>query len=336
ASGIIKESFDKVVHEDHLSPEMQKLGMRLDKSVEAGIRYLGFNMEDPLVGAKGGARSKKLRQAMSLAVDVQEYTRLFLNNRGVPAQTLLPPGLFGYEENYKNPYRQVDIERGKKLLEEAGYKGGVDPKTQEPLHLSFDVGNTTADALLTYQFFVNEWRKLGLNVEVSPTSYNKFQEKIRDGAYQIFQWGWVADYPDPENFYFLLSSDMARSKNNGPNTANFQNADFDRLFLQMKTRDNDAERLRLIREMRAVVEDERPWIELYYPESYGLFHGWMHNVKTPGMSLQTLKYHDLDPKLRAQKRREWNKPLMWPAYALALLAIAIVLPGIRTFMRERQ
>ncbi len=336
ASGIIKESFDKVVRNDELSPEMKALGLRLDKSVEAATYYLGFNMQDPLVGAPGAVKAKKLRQAMSLAVNVDEYLRLFANGRGVPAQTPLPPGLFGYEESYQNPYRKVDIERGKKLLKEAGYEGGIDPKTQRPLHITYDVGNTSADAMLAYQFMVNEWRRLGLDVEVAATSYNKFQEKMRDGAYQIFQWGWVADYPDPENFFFLLWSDMARSKNNGPNTANFQNAEFDKLFLEMKARDNDAERLKLIHQMRAILEDQRPWIELYHRESYALYHSWVYNVKTAGLSLQTLKYRDIDPEQRTEKRREWNKPVMWPAYLLALMAVAIVVPGMRTFFRERQ
>ena len=53
---------------------------------------------------------------------------------------------------------------------------------------------------------------------------------MRRGAYQIFIWGWVADFPDPENFFFLLWSADARSKSGGPNTANFCNAEFDRLY----------------------------------------------------------------------------------------------------------
>ncbi len=171
---------------------------------------------------------------------------------------------------------------------------------------------------------------------VEATSYNKFQQKVRDGAYQIFIWGWMADYPDPENFLFLLWSQMARSKNNGPNTANFSDPEYDRLFSKMSTMENSPERLAIIQQMRGILEDQRPWIELYHPENYALYHQWLFNVKTPGLSLITTKYRDLDPKLRAEKRREWNEPRMWPAYLLIALIAAVVIPGIRTFMRERQ
>jgi ABC-type transport system substrate-binding protein len=335
-SGVSNESFDKVVRDKELTPEMKAMGVNLNKSVFAGTYYLGFNMDDPVVGKAAGERSKKLRQAMSLAVDFKEFSRIFLNDRGVPAQTPIPPGLFGYDPDYKNPYRQVDLGKAAKLLVEAGYANGVDPKTKAPLHLTFDVGSTDSDRQLQFKFYTNEWRKIGLNVTVEATSYNKFQQKVRDGAYQIFIWGWMADYPDPENFLFLLWSQMARSKNNGPNTANFSDPEYDRLFSKMSTMENSPERLAIIQQMRGILEDQRPWIELYHPENYALYHQWLFNVKTPGLSLITTKYRDLDPKLRAEKRREWNEPRMWPAYLLIALIAAVVIPGIRTFMRERQ
>src|SRR5207344_290207 len=108
ASGILQESFDKIVHEGRLSPEMAARGMRLEKSVDPDVYYIGFNMDDPVVGTPAGEKGRKLRQAMSLVVDSREFARIFNNGRGVPAQSPVPPGIFGYEADYANPYRQVD------------------------------------------------------------------------------------------------------------------------------------------------------------------------------------------------------------------------------------
>jgi ABC-type transport system substrate-binding protein len=335
ASGIVQESFDKVIVEDRLSPAMAELGVELERSVDPSVFYLGFNMDDATVGAPGGARARRLRQAMSLAIDVEEWTRLFSNGRGVPAQSPVPPGLYGYEPEYRNPWRVVDLERARRTLAEAGYRDGVDPKTGRPLRLTFDTYQTSAQGLTQIQFFVDAWRKLGIDVEVSATTYNQFQEKVRNGAYQVFMWGWVADYPDPENFFFLLWSEMARSKG-GPNTANFSNPRFDALYVAMKSRENDAERARMIREMIAIVEQERPWIELFHAEDYALYHGWLRHVKPFGMSFPMTKYQDLDPGRRAELRARWNEPVLWPAFALAGLALALVVPAVVTFRRERQ
>jgi len=335
ASGILQESFDRIVKNDRLSDDMAARGMRLTKTVIPSIYYLGFNMEDPTVGARGGARARLLRRAMSLVVDAREYTRVFQNSLGIPAESVVPPGLFGYDPGYRNPYRRVDVGRARALLAEAGYEGGIDPATGKPLLLTFDTGDTSARGRLRFQFFVDAWRQLGLDVEIVATTYNQFQDKVRRGTYQVFMWGWVADYPDAENFLFLLWSEMARS-NGGPNTANFSNPDYDRLFLAMRDRQNDDERRRLIEQMQALLAEERPWIELFHIESYVLAHGWLKNVKPLGMSFSTVKYQDVDVAARSRLRTEWNRPILWPLWVLLAVGVLVVVPGIVTFFRERQ
>jgi ABC-type oligopeptide transport system substrate-binding subunit len=221
------------------------------------------------------------------------------------------------------------------LLREAGYPDGVDPATGKPLHLTFDTQDTSSRGLLRYQYFAGAWRKLGLDVEIVATTYNQFQDKVRRGAYQLFMWGWVADYPDPENFFFLLWSGTARSKG-GPNTANFADPRYDRLFLAMRDRPDDARRLELIGELRGLLQDECPWIPLFHLESYALVHGWMRNVKPVGMSVPTFKYLDLDAERRAHEREAWNRPVRWPLAVLGGLAVALLLPALRAVRRERR
>ncbi len=337
ASGIIQESFDQAVTEGDLSPSMAARGMQLAKSVDPDIFYIGFNMNDRVVGAQAGERGRKLRQAMSLAIDAVEYARIFQNGRGVPAQSPVPPGIFGYDPDYVNPYRTLDTERAKTLLAEAGYAGGIDPETSRPLRLSFDTGDPSTRGRLRFQFFVDAWRRLGVDVELNATNYNRFQDKVRDGAHQIYMWGWIADYPDPENFLFLLWGPNASSENPGaPNTSNFSHPRFDALFPLMKDMPSGSERHAAIREMIAILEHERPWIELFHREAYALYHGWIANVKPAGISLPASKYVDIDPDLRHRNRLAWNEPVLWPLWAMAILFVVVVTPGIVTFLRERQ
>ncbi|RIK96923.1 MAG: peptide ABC transporter substrate-binding protein [Proteobacteria bacterium] len=335
-SKIPKESFDQAARGGTLSPEMQARGMRLDRTVMPGVYYVGFNMGDPVVGHAAGERGRKLRQAMSLAIDAPEFLRVFLNGRGIPAQSPVPPGLFGYDEHYRNPYRQVDLARARRLLAEAGYADGVDPATGRALRLTFDTGDPSVQARLRYEFLVAAWRRLGIDVEVAATSYNQFQEKVRRGAYQVFFWGWIADYPDPENFHFLLWSEMSQTRSGGPNSANFSDPRFDALFLDTRARANDAARLAGIRRMRALLEEERPWIEMFHPEDYSLSHAWLRLAKPSGMTMPVHKYWTVDPAARAAARAAWNQPVRWPAYALGALVVALLVPGVVTYLRERQ
>jgi ABC-type transport system substrate-binding protein len=322
------------VQDGALSADLAARGLQLSRAVEATIFYLGFNMDDAVVGAAGGARSRALRQAMSMAIDGDEFLRLFVNRRGLAAQSPLPPDIFGYDAAYRNPYRIVDLPRAAALLEEAGYRNGIDPATGRPLHLTLDVNDTSARAKLMFEFFRNSWKPLGLDVEIVATDYNAFQDRMRAGAYQLFWWGWGADYPDPENFLFLLYGPMGRTESGGPNTANFADPRYDDLFVRMRARENDPERLALIVEMRSLLERERPWIEVYHREDYQLSQPWLRHAKAAALSVPTEKYLDVEPASRVELRAAWNEPVRWPAYALLAALTAFVAPGLRRAWRE--
>ena len=330
---IIRESFDRTVQHGTLTADVAARGLELDKSVLATVYYLGFNMDDPVVGAAGGARARALRQAMSLAIDSDEFLRLFTNGRGLPAQSPLPPDIFGYDPAYRNPYRRVDLSLAAEHLAAAGYPDGIDPASQRPLHLTLDVDDTSARSLLMYQFFRDSWKRIGLDVEITATDYNAFQDKMRTGAYQLFWWGWGADYPDPENFLFLLYGPMGRTQSGGPNTANFADPAYDDLFVRMRALDDGAERAALITEMRAILERECPWIEVYHFEDYTLTQPWLQHAKPSALTLPIDKYLDVDPRERARLRAAWNRPIRWPAYVLLVVIGAFAAPAVRRLWR---
>ncbi len=207
------------------------------------IFYIGFNMDDPVVGAPAGERGRKLRQAMSLADRRRRIPRLFLNGRGVPAQSPLPPGIFGYDAELQEPVpparpgaRAAAAGRGR--LQERHRSRPPTAAQADFRHRQHDRAGAAAVRVLRRGLA----RARPGRARSLATTYNQFQDKVRRGAYQIFLWGWVADFPDPENFLFLLECSNAQSKSSGPNTANFCNAEFDRLYREMKNLPNDEQR----------------------------------------------------------------------------------------------
>ena len=129
---------------------------------------------------------------------------------------------------------------------------------------------------------------------------------------------------------------MGKRLTGGPNSTNFSDPRFDELFVAMKARENGPQRVDAIREMTAILERERPWIELFHREDYSLYQGWVRNVKPMGLSIPTYQYREVDPALRREKRESWNEPILWPVYVIAIAAVGVVLPGIRTYLKERQ
>ena len=112
---------------------------------------------------------------------------------------------------------------------------------------------------------------------------------MRTGDTQIFSWGWMADYPDPENFLFQLYGQNGKVKFGGENAANYQNPEFDRLFDLMKNRKNDLQRQQIIDTMVSIVRRDAPWVWGIHPEEFILSQSWVSRVKPNTMSFGYIK-----------------------------------------------
>jgi ABC-type transport system substrate-binding protein len=351
-SGIASDTFDQAVQMSSLgeavvTESMEKQGIRLSTSVAVSTFYMGFNMLDPVVGGLS-ERARKLRQAISIAVDYEEYVSIFRNGRGIPAQGPIAPGIFGYRDgkeginpvvydwNGKAPARKP-IEAAQKLLAEAGYPNGIDDRTGAPLVLNFDVTARSVDAKSMLDWMRRQFGKISIQLVIRDTDYNRFQDKIRKGNAQIFEWGWHADYPDPENFLFLLHGPQGKVTAQGENAANYRNPEFDRLFERMKNMPSSRERQAIIDQMVAILRHDAPWLWGFHPTDYALYHSWYGNLKPNKISYNTVKYQRIDTALRAQKRRDWNHSVLWPLGLLVVLLAAFTAPaGVAYFRRERQ
>ena len=351
ASAIPNDTFDQAVSvavggEVALTPEMAAKGIQLRTSVDTTILYLGVNWLDGVVGGSGES-ARKLRRALAIAIDWEEYISIFLNGRGIVAHDPLAPGIFGQREGREglNPYTHVwvggkarrrPLGEARRLLAEAGYPQGRDAKTGQPLVLYLDtVGRGPGDKP-RFDWWRRQFAKLDIQLEIRDTDWNRFQEKVRKGSQQLYVLGWNADYPDPENFLFLLHGPQSRVKSQGENASNYANAEYDALFERMKHMPNSAERLKLIERMVDIVRHDAPWIGGFHPVTYGLVHSWMKNGKPNNMARNNLKYLRVEVAERAAKRLAWNRPVLWPIGAMLLLLAAVTVPAVMAYRRRER
>ena len=351
ASGISSDSFDQAIQFSEqgnagITPIMKEKGIDLVTATNSSTSYIGFNMLDPLVGGKSD-RARYLRQAISIAFDYEEFISIFQNGRGIPAQGAIPPGIFGYQngEGGINPivYKwrngeavRRSLDEAKQLLEKAGYKNGINPETNKPLLIYFDIAGGGAEDKSFFDFLRKQFKKLNISLIVRNTDYNRFQDKMRKGNAQLFMWGWNADYPDPENFLFLLYGPNGKAKYKGENAANYENKEFDRLFEKMETMPNSPERLQIIRKMNDILRKDAPWLWGYHPQDFSLFHSWYYNAKPNLMAHNTLMYKRIDVTKRAALRKQWNRPVFWPVVLFVILFIVGLYPAIKMYSAKEK
>jgi len=352
ASGISSDAFDQAIQftgqgDAELTDGMRDKGIRLLTAVETSIFYMGFNMRDPVVGGDS-ERARLLRRAIAIAVDYEEFISIFLNGRGIAAQGPIPPGIFGHREGEAgiNPHvyewrdgraARRGLDEAKELLARAGYPRGRNPETGASLSLNFETVAQGPGDKANLNWMRKQFDKLGIQLVVRATDYNRFQEKMLKGTGQIYTWGWNADYPDPENFLFLLHGPNSKVDGGGENASNYANPEFDALFERMKDMGNGPERQAVIDQMLEIARRDGPWVWGFFPKAFRLHHTWVGNIKPNQMANNTLKYRRVDPVLRERLRDEWNQPILWPLWLTGGLLVAAILPAFLVFrQRERK
>lgn len=288
---VARDNWNQVVDERRqLLPALASRGIRLYTGPEIAIGYIGFNMDDPVVGS-----NRKLRQAMSHAFNYDEWIKL--NNYRIARPTgPIPDGVAGHLEE-PLPYN-YDLERAAKLLAEAGYPGGKDPATGRRLEVTIDVGHADrVEVRQSIELFVNFMEKIGVVVKPSYNNWPTFLEKLEHRQVQLFYLAWMADYPDAQNFLLLF---YGKGVSPGPNHSNYVNPEFDRLYEQAIALPDGPERTALYSRMAGIAVEDSPWIFHSDRMLFVLRQPWVHNFKLHPMAMGTEKYARVDAAERAR------------------------------------
>ena len=287
-STIPKDNFEQAIATDAagkpvVKPELAQKGIQLQVEPFLDITHYTFNMSDPLVG-----KNKKLRQAISMAIDGKTEIEIFYNGRAILAQGPLPPGLSGYDSTLKNPYKAFNLAKAKELLKEAGYPDGKGLPPIEYLTQSDSVSRQSTE------FLQKQLSAIGVTLKIQTYSWPEFQQSIKNKKGQIWPYAWSADYPDAENFLQLFYS---KNRSPGSNDANFDSPQFDKLYEQSLTIPDGAERNVIYRKMLDLLVDEEPWVFGATRLNYVLNQKWTKNYK-PHAFLGVNKYYRIETSLR--------------------------------------
>lgn len=283
-SGISRDNWEATIGPDgDLRPALKARGIRLTVFPELRINYIGFNLNDPIVGP-----NRTLRRALSCAFHSDEWIR-FHNGRVRAALGPIPSSLPGHDPDYR-PFA-FNLERAKELMAEAGYPDGRDPRTGRRLELSLDLGRADdVELRQSAELIAAFFSRIGIQLKLNFNNAPAFFEKLERGQVQLFLVGWLGDYPDAENFLQCLYGPNA---DGGPNRAHFRNVEFDRLFEQARTMPDSPERTELYRRMFRLAVDEMPWIFVSEPLSYTLRHARVRNYKPHHFPYGVEKYYAL-------------------------------------------
>lgn len=230
------------------------------------VSYIPFNMKDSIVG-----KNKLLRQALAYALNVQEQIDLLSNGRGIKIYSIVPLAITGSEKDIGQFGYEFNLNKAKELLAKAGYPEG---KGLAPIEMT--ISDTSSTAKKSFEFIRNAFAQINVTLVPDYKTWSTYLQAIESGDFQMASSAWAADYPDAENFYQLF---YGANTAPGPNSAAFQNKEYDALYDQIRFLENGPERAEKLTRMAKILQDEVPCIFESNPIMVGLTQKNISNFK---------------------------------------------------------
>ncbi|MBI5182011.1 MAG: peptide ABC transporter substrate-binding protein [Nitrospirae bacterium] len=205
--------------------------------------YYGFNVTKPPFN------DVRIRKAFSMAIDRSEFPKI-LKGGELPAASWIPKGMLAYNPDIGLKYNP---DEAKRLLKEAGYPDGKGfPKAT----VAF---NTNLDNQMIAENLQAQWkRNLNVSVELDNQEWKVYLKRLKTDAPAIFRLGWGADFPDPDNFMNLFTTDS------GNNNTKWSNKKYDKLIELAAIEMAPEKRIKLYNEaQRILCEIDAPIMPLF-------------------------------------------------------------------------
>ena len=213
------------------------------------IQYFGLNTTEPPFD------DIKVRQAFNYAIDRQTLASTLLEDLVVPAAGILPPGFPGYNPDLQG--YEYDPEKALRLIQESKY-GALDELPRIILTLP---GNFGAGVSPSIEAMLAMWgENLNVDIQLQQTEWATFLQDLHQNRFQMFGGlGWIADYPDPENFLDVLF----HSKSNN-NQSEYNNGQLDVLLERARVELDESARFELYHQAEEIIVYDAPWVPLWH------------------------------------------------------------------------
>ncbi len=212
-----------------------------------------------------------VRQALALAIDRETIVNQVTKGGETAADFSVPPNTGNYisPKGLSSGNYAKDVERAKKLLEEAGY--GPGKKSIRPLKLIYNTDENHKKVAQAVQNMVK--KALGIDLVLQNLEWKVYLKTQEAGDFDMSRAGWQGDYPDPAAF---LENSLSFA---GNNHSGWKNPEFDKLFDQANRTNDEAKRLNLLNQAEALVLKDVPFINVYMYTNFHLLRPEIHGFE---------------------------------------------------------
>jgi len=282
-----------VVPNGQLAPALQKRGVQAVPMLDATVRQTFFNTTDPMIGGLSPERVA-LRRAIAIAYDNAAELRQVFRGQGIPAQSLMVPGVYGYDPLLKTEMGSGDIARAKALLDVYGYRDADGDGFREhpdgsPLLLRL-AGVSDARQRGINELWEKQMRAIGLRIEFDLGQFGELIKNSLAGRLQMWTFAWSTAFPDGD--FFLA---LAYGPNSGQsNDARFQLPAFDRAYEAQRALPDGPERLAAMRQAQRLMLAYMPYLAHSHARRVDLSHAHVTGYRRHPFTRELWTYTAMD------------------------------------------
>jgi peptide/nickel transport system substrate-binding protein len=225
--------------------------LAMEEAPGSNVSYLGFNLRDRILS------DARVRRAIALAVDREAIVRTIWKGHADLADSILPPGSWGYAEG--RPPLRHDPAEARRILDRAGYADpdgdGPEPRFRLTYKTSQNELRRRIAAVLQEQM-----RQVGIAVEIQSREWGTFFSDIRKGSFQLYGLTWVG-IADPDIFHYAFHSSQAPPE--GANRGRYANPELDRLVTAGRRERSRPVRTEIYRQVQAILSQDLPVVPLW-------------------------------------------------------------------------
>ena len=251
------------------------------------------------INQKGVLGDPKVRAAFISMCDRKSYNEIILKGTFIEGKAPIPPSMdYGFDQ-LTDP-NHYDVERAKKLLDEAGWKDtdgdGIRDKDGKPLSVDFVIYNSRAELPIYAEAVQADAKKVGIDVKIKSVDYNLIDKMGINGEYDLLISNiTTANTGDPEiflNWYWRTNKDG----DNPQNGSGYSNPALDAKFAELSTEFDKAKRRQLMIDIQQIIMNDGAGLFLGYPET-----NIISSTKITGATMYPSDYYWVTNKIRPAK-----------------------------------
>jgi peptide/nickel transport system substrate-binding protein len=277
---------DEILDENkQLKGDYKKFQLQI--TPEYAIQFYGFLVPDPIF------KDKNVRLAFNYAIDRAKIADFTAKGEGIPAfNGFVPLGLPGYDNTQVKGYT-FDVKKAKQYLAKAGYPNGKGfPKITLEINSG---GGRNLDVAEAIKSMLSQ--NLNIQMDLSQVVWAQHTNNVELGKTNFWRFGWVADYPDPNNFLNLfygknVPATMQEAAYTNP--SRYKNPAFDALYEKALVTTDETERNKLYAQLDQMIVDDAPVLLIYYSMNRRLLQPYVQNFPNNGMEYRNFREVWLD------------------------------------------